>query len=526
MALTLGRAKMLSKQGEPLAVEFDLESLSPEELQGLEVNLANEQAYSALGATYDNVLSSASAVLSKRPSGQPFVSVTTKSPVSQTFVDVLLQVHWTSGQVTKEMGLLLDPAQSVSLDSSSALSAVPVRPGDTASAIAMKYKDASVTLDQMLMGILRSNPNAFIAQNVNRLKADATLTLPSAGDVLSQNPKEASEQIQLQRIDFDQYRQTLVTKLQHSKPSATKTPKQSASGQVGSKSKNLQEKKDQLKLSEANSASAKAAEQLAQQEQAKINAKKAEELNQNISELNAIAKQSGSSWSLQNTLKEASNALSQAWGVPKAWLSVNAPQLSKWLDHPLAPVLAGLGLAILVLGTLLRRRDQEEVAPAATEHDLDSPSWLDPTSTASTPPTWAQVQPQPSPSASEVPFSAESTHSHEAQGASLHDRDDQEHVAMGMPTSTTSLSDHVHIDFDLDLPPLHESTNHELEEDHAAPTYASEPRENPLQVRFELAQELWQVGQQHTARAIVQEIAQQATGELLDTAHAWLAERG
>jgi len=95
-----------------------------------------------------------------------------------------------------------------------------------------------------------------------------------------------------------------------------------------------------------------------------------------------------------------------------------------------------------------------------------------------------------------------------------------------MPTSTTSLSDHVHIDFDLDLPPLHESTNHELEEDHAAPTYTSEPRENPLQVRFELAQELWQVGQQHTARAIVQEIAQQATGELLDTAHAWLAERG
>jgi hypothetical protein len=45
-------------------------------------------------------------------------------------------------------------------------------------------------------------------------------------------------------------------------------------------------------------------------------------------------------------------------------------------------------------------------------------------------------------------------------------------------------------------------------------------------VRFELAQELWQVGQQHTARAIVQEIAQQATGELLSTAHAWLAERG
>jgi hypothetical protein len=68
-----------------------------------------------------------------------------------------------------------------------------------------------------------------------------------------------------------------------------------------------------------------------------------------------------------------------------------------------------------------------------------------------------------------------------------------------------------------------------LHEESLAPPYAShpnEPLENPLQVRFELAQELWQVGQQHTARAIVQEIAQQATGELLTSAHAWLAERG
>jgi len=50
--------------------------------------------------------------------------------------------------------------------------------------------------------------------------------------------------------------------------------------------------------------------------------------------------------------------------------------------------------------------------------------------------------------------------------------------------------------------------------------------ENPLEVRFDLAQELWQVGQHHTARAIVQEIAQQATGELLHQAQAWLAQKG
>jgi FimV-like protein len=49
--------------------------------------------------------------------------------------------------------------------------------------------------------------------------------------------------------------------------------------------------------------------------------------------------------------------------------------------------------------------------------------------------------------------------------------------------------------------------------------------ENPLQVRFDLAQELWQVGQHHTARAIVEEVVNQASGALLEQCQAWLNER-
>jgi pilus assembly protein FimV len=522
LALTLGRAKMLSKQGEPLAVEFDLESLSPEEQLGLEVGLADEQAYRALGATYDAVLSGAKAILSKRAGGQLYVSVTSKTPVGQSFVDVLLQVHWSSGQVTKEMGLLLDAAQSVQADSSNPLSQVPVHPGDTASALALKYKDATVTLDQMLMGILRSNPNAFVAQNVNRLKSDANLTLPSTQDVLNLKPKDASEQVQLQRIDFDQYRQALVAKLQRTKPSVAKTPKQNASGQVGSKTNNLQEKKDQLKLSEANTPAAKAADLLVQEEEAKLNAKKANELSQNIDELKAVAQHTGATWSVQNTLKAASNSITKAWSVPKAWLSVNAPQLANWLDHPLAPVLAGLGLVVLVLGALLRKRASTEGGTATPDHDAPHQPWMDPESMHSdTPPAWAQVQPHAS--SSPTAFSSE----HELmQDGALHGHESALGAPLAGASTTSTLSDHVHIDFDLDLPPLHESNTLDAQGVHETTSYPSEPKENPLQVRFELAQELWQVGQQHTARAIVQEIAQQATGELLDAAHAWLAERG
>lgn len=110
------------------------------------------------------------------------------------------------------------------------------------------------------------------------------------------------------------------------------------------------------------------------------------------------------------------------------------------------------------------------------------------------------------------------------------DEDELKNPKAGEQANMTSgsLKDHVNLDFDLDLP------DHESAEDHqntaldpADPSSDSDmPAENPLQVRFDLAQELWQVGQQHTARAIVQEVVQQASGELLQQAQDWLTERG
>ena len=47
----------------------------------------------------------------------------------------------------------------------------PCKAGDTAGKIAAANKPASVSLDQMLVAMLRANPDAFIGGNVNRLKA-------------------------------------------------------------------------------------------------------------------------------------------------------------------------------------------------------------------------------------------------------------------------------------------------------------------------------------------------------------------
>jgi len=51
------------------------------------------------------------------------------------------------------------------------------------------------------------------------------------------------------------------------------------------------------------------------------------------------------------------------------------------------------------------------------------------------------------------------------------------------------------------------------------------PEEEALRIRFELAQELWRLGQENTSRTLAQEVAEQATGELQMQAQRWLAER-
>ncbi len=49
---------------------------------------------------------------------------------------------------------------------------------------------------------------------------------------------------------------------------------------------------------------------------------------------------------------------------------------------------------------------------------------------------------------------------------------------------------------------------------------------HPLQVRMDLAQELWDLGQLHTSRALMEEVLHEASGDMQAKAKQWLADRG
>jgi hypothetical protein len=48
----------------------------------------------------------------------------------------------------------------------------------------------------------------------------------------------------------------------------------------------------------------------------------------------------------------------------------------------------------------------------------------------------------------------------------------------------------------------------------------------PYQVRIDLADELWNLGQLHTSKALMEEVANEASGADKEKALTWLAERG
>ena len=49
---------------------------------------------------------------------------------------------------------------------------------------------------------------------------------------------------------------------------------------------------------------------------------------------------------------------------------------------------------------------------------------------------------------------------------------------------------------------------------------------NPFQVRIDLAEELWKLGQHHTSRALMEEVVLESEGEIQAQAKQWLADRG
>ena len=171
-----------------------------------------------------------------------------------------------------------------------------VRPGDSLSRIAKSVQPQSVSLDQMLVALFRGNPNAFVDNNMNRLKAGEVLTIPSAETAQQVNGPEAREVIRAQSADFAAYRQQLASGVTTQK---TEEPARQAKGSVQA---SVQDSKqaaapapDKLTLSQGAVKASAPEAAVSKETEKKDAATRVAELSRNVAELKQLQGEAASS---------------------------------------------------------------------------------------------------------------------------------------------------------------------------------------------------------------------------------------
>ena len=354
-ALALGRITVQSALGEPLRAEIDVPDINAEEASSLKTSVALPEAFRAAGLDYNAVLAGVQISLQRRPDGRAFIRLTSERIVTEPFIDLILEASWASGRIVRDYTMLLDPpslrpavvaapalpqvatspaptapvpaavaapttprpaAAAVRKPAGAATTAqrtpgdgdnrITVKPGDTASRIAMANKPAQVSLDQMLVALLRSNADAFTGGNLNRLKAGSVLTIPTEDQARALPAQEASQTVIAQSRDFNDFRGKLASNAPNVPVAA---PDRKASGslqaQVDDK-KSAVSAADKLKLSKGAVQAKAAEEKIAQDKTAQDAAKRAAELAKNIKDLGTIA--AGSSAAVAPAAQPAASA--------------------------------------------------------------------------------------------------------------------------------------------------------------------------------------------------------------------------
>jgi len=284
LALGLGKLTVDSSLGQPLSAHVELTAAQKEELDSLAAKVADQSVYRDNNVAYPTALSRARVTIEQSASGPPQLKVTTQQAVNDPYLDLIVEVNWATGRVVRNYTFLLDPpgasekqavaptAAAIRADAAPSRGAraeraernapaaagpnagqgdtYTVRRGDTLSKIAKVYKPENVSLEQMLVALLRSNESVFEDKNMNRLRSGQILTVPSADQAASVTQNEAVKVVRVQAADWRAYRDRVAGAAPATEAGQTG---QAAGGKITTavedKGAAAQPGKDQLRLS-------------------------------------------------------------------------------------------------------------------------------------------------------------------------------------------------------------------------------------------------------------------------------------
>ena len=295
-AAGLGKLNVMSGLGEPLKADIELIAVTPEELNSISAAIASEEAYAVQGIEKPASHNTIKVDIAKNAAGAPILKLKSSQPISEPFLDMLIQVDWASGRLLREYTVLLDPPGYTGEADSSAEtqtaqaplvksfsknkkdqmtdgmpadamtadgmpSEAKVKPskrskrikpaadteakveptgeeyktqrGDTLAKIAQDMKPEGVSLEQMLVGLYQANPSAFQG-NINRLKVGQILRQPSQDELNSISQQQARKEVKVQTANWNAYRNKLAGIVAEAAPTDSEANTQSAGGKIKS----------------------------------------------------------------------------------------------------------------------------------------------------------------------------------------------------------------------------------------------------------------------------------------------------
>lgn len=237
-ALGLGEVTLQSELNQPLVAEIEL--VEGRDLDANEVipSLGSPEAFNKAGIDRQFFLTDLKFTPVLKPNGKSVIRVTSSKPMREPYLNFLVQVLWPNGRLQREYTLLLDPplytaqsltpvavqrpvtaassapraqppsarpaaaaAQSAAPASSAAPAAEPLQgneykttANDNLWDIANRAR-AGGSVHQAMLAIQALNPQAFIDNNINRMKSGQVLRLPNQQQINSRTQSAAIAQV-------------------------------------------------------------------------------------------------------------------------------------------------------------------------------------------------------------------------------------------------------------------------------------------------------------------------------------------
>ncbi len=238
-ALGLGDIDLNSYLNQPLEAEIPLRAVNQDELDSLHVGLASRADFARAGIDYQNSLRQLNFQV-VRSGDQPVIKVTSNGDFREPYINFLLEVNWNSGRIMREYTMLVDPPviagqggaavsaprvlsqaqasqpqaqaaqqpqrrsvasqpRGLPVASRSGDTYGPTQRADTLWTIASDVRpDESVSVEQTMMALQRVNPDAFIDDNVNQLKAGYVLKVPDRQQIETMTQAQARAEFRRQ----------------------------------------------------------------------------------------------------------------------------------------------------------------------------------------------------------------------------------------------------------------------------------------------------------------------------------------